>query len=104
MPLFWIIVLALGGTAAIYAYAKAKDTGPSGKVWPGGISSENANRAVRIALAREDSPARLRAFAAVLERYDRPSTLRLRIRARELELRQLGILGPLNPEQIGPLR
>lgn len=94
----------LGGTAIVYAYAKAPPQSPAGKAWPGGINSADENRAVQIAIAREDSPARLRAFAAVLERHDRPAALKLKIRARELELRQLGILGPLNPEQMGPLR
>ena len=104
MPLIWIVILALGGTALVYTYAKSPPRSPGGKIWPGGVSSADGNRAVQIAIAREGNPARLRAFAAVLERHDRPAAHRLRVRAREIELRQLGILGPLNPEQLGSIR
>ena len=104
MPLFLIILLAIGGSAALYAYAKADNKGPTGKVWPGGITSGQASRAIQIAIAKETDPLKLRAFAAVLERYNRPGQVALLARARELDLIERGILRPLNPGQTGPVR
>ena len=103
MPLFWILLL-LGGTAAVIAYAQAGSKGPTGKVWPGGITTTNAERAVQIALARETDPSKLRAFASVLERYDRAGQTALLTRARQLDLAERGILRRVNPGQTGPLR
>lgn len=114
MPLFWIIVLALGGATAAYAYAKAPPfpgsnvpgpyTSPSGKIWPGGITSAQEMRAVQIALSRENDPNKLEAFASILERYDIDATRRLRTKAREIELVRRGILVKFNPNQVEPLR
>lgn len=104
MPLFLILLLAIGGTAALYAYAKADNKGPTGKVWPGGITSAQTARAVQIALTKETDPLKLRTFAAVLERYDRPGQVALLTKARQLDLIERGILRPLNPGQTGPVR
>ena len=107
MPLFWIIVLALSGTAVIYTFAKASPTtgpkvSPSGKPWPGGIVTADEERAVQIALTRENDPAKLRAFAAALERYDPGGARVLTLKAHQIDLVQLGILAPFNPTQIKP--
>jgi len=107
MPLFWIIVLALGGTAVVYTFAKSPTKGPkvspSGKPWPGGIVTADEERAIQIALSRENDPAKLRAFAAVLERYDPGGAGVLRTKGHQIELTQMGILNPFNPTQTGPL-
>ena len=100
MPLFWIIVLILGGSAVVYTYAKAPPTGlQPGATWPSGVNASQALRAVGIALSRETDPKKLRAFANSLERYDRTQAQRLIVRAHQIELTQLGILTPLNPTQ-----
>lgn len=101
MPLFWIIVLILGGTAVVYTYAKVPAAGglPSGASWPRGVTTSQAARAVQIALALESDPAKLRAFANILERYDRAQAKLLTTRAHQIELTQLGILTPFNPSQ-----
>lgn len=100
MPLFWIIVLILGGTAAVYTYAKAAPGGlPPGAAYPRGVNSATVGRAVQIALALEKDPKKLRAFANILERYDRTQAKLLTTRAHQIELTQLGILTPFNPSQ-----
>ena len=102
MPLFWIIVLLLGGTVVAYTYAKvppAAGGASPGTAWPRGVNVSQAARAVQIALAVETDPAKLRAFANSLERYDRIQAQRLTVRAHQIELTQLGILTPLNPTQ-----
>ena len=102
MPLFWIIVLLLGGTAVAYTYAKvppaAGGTSP-GAALPRGVNASQAARAVQIALAVETDPAKFRAFANILERYDRNQAKLLTSRAHQIELTQLGILTPFNPSQ-----
>ena len=77
---------------------------PSGKLWPGGIVTADEERAVQIALNRENDPAKLRAFAAVLERYDANGARALNNKAHQIDLVQLGILRPFNPSQTGPRR
>lgn len=69
----------------------------SGKPWPGGVTPATEKQAVEIALGMETDPAKLRAFAAVLDRYDASNAFRLNARARELELIASGRLSPLNP-------
>ena len=101
MPLFWIIVLVLGGSAVAYTYVKAGPGAPEAR-WPKGITSARASRAVQIALARESDPRKLRAFASVLERFDRTQSVKLISKARQIELTQLGILNPFNPSQRNP--
>ncbi len=107
MPLFWIVLAVLGGTAVVYAFAKAPatkgpKTSPSGKPWPDAITTSDESRAVQIALARENNPAKLRAFAVVLERYDPGAAGALVAKAHQIELVNLGILNPLNPTQTRP--
>ena len=103
MPILWILLL-LGATTAVIAYAQAGSKGPTGKVWPGGITTTNAERAVQIALARETDPLKLRAFAAVIERHDRSLQASLLNRARQLDMVAQGTLGPFMPGQTGPVR
>ena len=106
MPLFWIIVLALGGTALAFQLIPALAGMPPaaggtspGAALPRGVNASQAARAVQIALAVETDPARLRAFANILERYDRNQAKLLTSRAHQIELTQLGILTPFNPSQ-----
>ena len=109
MPLFWIIVLVLGGTAIVYTYAKAPPTSgprvsPSAKPWPGNVTTADVQRAVQIALSRENEPNKLKAFASVLERFDINLSKLLTAKARQIELARKGILVEFNPNQTGPLR
>ena len=101
--LYWVIAAVVGGAASVYAYVKTSGS-PSGKRWPGGITSEQAMQAVQIALNKESNPIKLKAFASALERYDIHSTRLLRAKAHEIELIERGIFRKIDPTRKTPMR
>lgn len=86
MPiLFWVIAITLGGVVLV-AVAQPKVANRSTRAWPGGITSQQAMRAISWAITNENDFARLRSFARTVEQYDRAAAQRIYDRALLLEV------------------